>query len=107
MVNPQTSRQEPILRLHHVKVPVLWKPAAQPVTRLARLTVPDSVREDDEIPRGVEQSTGAEQFTGKFGTQELGAASTRPVHDEHGVANDALYVALKSAKRSVVQPQLG
>jgi hypothetical protein len=79
----------------------------QPVTRFAGLTVPDSVREDKKVSCGVKQCTGAKQFTSKLRAHKLGTAPASAVHDEHGVTNDALPIALRLAKCPVVQPQLG
>ncbi len=48
MIDAESLRHEPMLGFDHVDVSVFWKLRVQAVARLARLTVADVVREDDE-----------------------------------------------------------
>ena len=48
---------------------------------------------------GVEQLARAEQLAGELRADELRAAAARAVHDQHGVAHDALRVLAERAVR--------
>src|SRR5262245_15977164 len=94
MVYAETFRQQAMLCLNHVQIAITRKPGAQPITRLARLAMPNSIRENDKVAFGIEKSAGAKQLTGKFRADELRTAATRTVHDEHRVTDNTLRIAL-------------
>src|SRR5439155_15690569 len=96
-----------VLRANHVVVRVLRKARVQAVARLARLPVADAVGQDDEVARGVEELTGAEELAAKGPRQKARARAAGAVKNEHGVADDARRVAPRRADRPVVQSQLG
>jgi len=57
----ETVGEEAMLQLDHVRVRVMRKLLAEPVTRLARLPVTDVVGDDDEVFVCVEQPARLEQ----------------------------------------------
>ena len=65
----------------------------------------DGVWHDDEVLRGVERLAGAEQLARKARADELRAGAASAVHDEDGVADASVGVALRRADGAVVQPQ--
>ena len=70
MVHLQPVDEQRVLRADHVVVGVLGKARVQAVARLARLSVADAVRQDDEVARRVEQLAGAEQLAAERLRQE-------------------------------------
>jgi len=46
MIHTQALGDEPMLRVHHVVVGVAWKVRVHPVTRFARATMPNTIREN-------------------------------------------------------------
>ena len=104
MINLQVLGDQLILQLHHVLIAVLREAHAQAVARLARLPVADVVGEDEEVVRGVEQLTGAEQLFRELRREELRAGAAGAVQDEDGVRGTALRILLQRAERAVVQP---
>ena len=77
----------------------------QAVARLARLPVPDAVRQNDEIAPRIEQLAVAEQRAREFGPNELRAASTRSMQDQDRVTHNPLRVALRRPERAVMKAQ--
>jgi len=69
MVDPEVLAHEPLLRGHHVVVIVVGKLHVQAVAGLARFSMPDAVREDDEILRRVKQLSRSEQNVCKAGIE--------------------------------------
>ena len=107
MIDPEVLGHEPVLRGHHVVVIVVGEARVEAVARLARVTVPDPIREDDVVARGVEQRAGSEQDVRELPRQELAARAAGAVQDEHRVGRVALGVAPEAAQRLVVEPELG
>jgi hypothetical protein len=108
---PQVIDAEPfaeqlVLRVDHVSVRVLRESRVQPVTRLARLAMPDAVREDDVVLRCVEELARPEQLAAERPTREAAARPRRAVQYDDRVPNDARCVALWLSERDVVNPQL-
>ena len=58
----------------------------QPVARLARLSVTDSIRENDEKLCRVQCLAGSEQLARKFRADELRATAGGTMHDENDIA---------------------
>ena len=78
----------------------------QPVARLARFAVADSVRQHDEKFRRIKWLIFTEQFAGKFRANKLRAAAGCPVHDEHCVLCFALRIFLRFPDGSIMDTQL-
>ncbi len=96
-----------MLRAHHVVVGVFRETRVQAVARLARLAVTDAVGQDDEVPRGVERLSGAEQLAAERRATESLHRSAGAVQNHHRVAHDAARVAPRRADRPVMQLQRG
>src|SRR5437016_6443227 len=79
---------------------------AQTIARLARFAVTNSIRQDDEEFRGIERLTIAEKFAGKFRANELRAASSRSMHDQHGVRRFSLRIFISLPQGTVMDTQL-
>ena len=62
----------------------------------------DAVGKDDVVAAGVEWLPGAEKLSGELGLQELRSVKAGSMADEHGVAHDALGVALRLAQSAVM-----
>ena len=60
------------------------------------MSVTDAVRQNEIVPRSIEELPLAEELPGKFLTQKVAPLAGRPVHDEHRIANDPLAVALRA-----------
>src|SRR5438105_2900930 len=84
----------------------MGKSRVQAVAWLARLSVADAVRKNDEIAARIEWLAGAEQSAGEFRPSELRAASTRSMQDEDCVAHYSLRIALRRADRPVMKAEL-
>ena len=69
--------------------------------------MPDAIGHYDEILRGVQRLAGAKQLPGEFRADELRAAATRAMTDEHCIAHHAFLVLLRGADSAVVNAQLG
>ena len=89
VIDSEPLRQQLVLGVHHVVVRVLRKPGVQSVTRLARVSVADAVRQNDEVLRRVEQLARAEQLAGERATGECRSRAGGAVIDDHGVADHA------------------
>ena len=100
VVHAQPVGQQSKLRLDHVDVAVARKLRVHAVARLARFSVPDSVRQHDEKFRGIERLTRAEKFAREFRPDKLRAASGGSVRDQHRVPNDAFLVLHRFADAS-------
>ena len=77
----------------------------QAVARFARFAVTDSVRENDKKFRYVQWLIFSKQFARELGSNKLGAAAGRAVHDENGIARLALGVLVNLAERSIMNSQ--
>ena len=99
MLHSQGFGDGAVIRRHHVVVVVVWKLVAQPIAGFAGLAVPDLVREDDVVPRGIQELPRPEEHAGELLGQERLARSPGPVKDQHRV------VSLQCAHRGVVKPQ--
>ena len=76
-----------------------------PIARFARLAVANSIRQDDEEFRRIEELAGAEKFAGELRSQELRATASCAVHDENRIAGHALVIPHRFAQGAVMQPQ--
>ena len=76
------------------------------IAGLARLSVADSIRQNDEKLCRVECLAGPEKLASKFRANELCAAASGTMHDEHGIARFALPVFVDLADCPVMNPQL-
>ena len=76
------------------------------VARLAGIAMADGVGQHEEKFRRVQRLAGAEKFTGKAVAHELPAAASGAMHDEHGIIDPALGVAMDRAQRAVMHAQL-
>src|ERR1044071_2408066 len=92
---------------HHVVVTVVRETSVQSVTRLARLTMPDSVRQNEVVLRRVQQLPGTEEHTGKLAGHELSSRPSGAMQDQHGVAHNACRVPDRFAESTIVELQLG
>ena len=107
VIDLEPLSQQPIVGRRHVAVAVMGKTSVQSLARPARTSVTDAVRQNEMVPRSIEELPLAEELPGKFRTQKVAPLAGRPVHDEHRIANDPLAVACGRAQRAVVQAQLG
>ena len=105
-VDPQALGHEQVLGRDHVGVAVLGEARVQAVARLRRLPVADAVGEDHVVLRHIERLTGPEQFAGELWLQELAAAATGAMQDQHRIGDVAAGVARRLADGRVVQTQL-
>ena len=71
------------------------------------MPVADRIGQDEIVARRIEQLPLAEKLAGKLRPQKVAPFARGSVHDQHRVANDALVVALRTAERAIVHPQLG
>src|SRR5512133_644948 len=77
------------------------------VTRLARLSMADTVWKHHEVPCRVEQLSRSEQLSAEGPAREAAAGARRPVQHDHCVPHDACCVAPRFAERDVVHAELG
>ena len=96
-----------MLQRHHIRVAVARELHAQAVARLARLAVADVVRQDDEVPLGVERLPLAEQPAAVGVAEESTAAAAGAVQDQHAVPHDAVGVFPRRAHGAVMNLDLG
>ena len=106
MVHFQSLRQQQVLRAHHVGIAVVREMRAQAIAWLAGLAVPDAIGQHDEVARRIEGLPGAEELACEFRTHETAARAAGPVHDEHGVAHDAVGIGLRMPEGAVMNAQL-
>src|SRR5262249_45636735 len=99
MIDGEPVGEELVLGCEDVLVAVSRELRAQSVARLARLAVPDVVRQDNEVLRGVEQLSWLEQLARKAAPDKLRTRAARAVHDQHGVGRHALRVLLRRPER--------
>src|SRR5882724_4972098 len=66
----------------------------------------DSIRQDDEKFGGIERLTAAEKLAGKLRTNKLRAASSRSVHDQHGVRRFSLRIFISLPQGAIMDAQL-
>ena len=99
MADAEALLEQPVLRVDHVGVVVPGEFRFQAVGGLGRFAVADTVREDDEVPVGVERLAGPEQLSGEGRRQHAGRRARRAVQDQHGLAGGL-------ADRRVVQAKL-
>src|SRR5207302_11063345 len=66
----------------------------------------NSIRQDDEEFCRIERLTIAEKFAGKLRSNELRAASSRSMHDQHCVRRLALRIFLRLPQGAVMDAQL-
>src|SRR5436190_7782726 len=92
---------ELVLEGDHVVVVVMRELAAEPVTWPGRLSMTDIVRNDDEVPAGVEQPACFEKHSGEVIVEELLRRSARAVQHEHRV------VSLQRSESDVMDFHLG
>src|SRR5579859_3270525 len=71
------------------------------------MTVADRIGKDEIVARGIEQLLLAEKLAGKLLAQKVAPFTRGSMHDQDGIANDALVIALRTAERTIVHPQLG
>jgi hypothetical protein len=86
MMNAEAFVEQPMLSFDLVVIVVFRKPHPEPIGRLGRATMADRVRQDDEVPAGVERLAGAEQPPGEFPRQQPVAVAARAVQNEHRLA---------------------
>ncbi len=65
--------------------------------------MPEVVRQDDEIPIGIEQLALAEEASGVALAQESAARASSAVQNQHGVPHHSVWILLRTADSSVVQ----
>ena len=106
MVHTEALRHEPVLRLDHVVIGVARKLSPKAVARLARLSVTDVIRQDDEVARRVEQLTRPKQLARESSADELRPAPAGAVHDQYGVPHHTLRILPWLAVRAVVDTQI-
>src|SRR5690348_1538453 len=92
VVDAEAFGEQQVIGSHHVVVIVFGKFHAQAVAGLGGFSVTDGVAEDDEVFAGVEELTGAEEFAGINGSEELAAGAAGAVHDQNGVGDAAVRV---------------
>src|SRR6266487_3241249 len=103
----QSIGHQAILRFHHVDVSVAREFRVHAVAWLARFTVPDCVRQNDEKLRRIERLVLPEKLIRKFRSRDkLCAAAGGTVHDQYGICRFALRVFLWFSQRSIMKTQL-
>src|SRR5882724_3364719 len=106
MIDFKTFRQQAILGFHHVAISILWKVSAQPVARLARLAVADTVGKNNKITSGIEKLPRPKQLSGELSAKEIAAIASRAMKNQDCIFHHPFFVALRSAESAVVQLQL-
>src|SRR2546425_3001062 len=106
MVHSKPFRQQPVLRLDHIEVPIVREASMESIAWLAGLSMPNAVGENEKVAFGIEQAANGKQLAGKYRVEETGSAAARAVHNQHRIPNDALGVALGLAKRSIMHSKL-
>jgi hypothetical protein len=98
---------QPIARLNHVMVSVMWKFPLEPVGGLARSATPDRVRHDDEVVCRIERLAGRKQLVGEARTQPIRAGASIALQKQHPVDDPSCCVALCRPKGAVMELQFG
>src|SRR6266436_9699453 len=106
VVHAEPFGEQTILRLHHVDIAITWKFGAHTITRLARFTVPDRIRQHDEELARIKRLIFPEKLSRKLRADKLRAAARRPMHDEHRVARPPLRIFLRFPQRPIMEAQL-
>src|ERR1700722_1550997 len=107
MIDVQSFLQQLALCRHHVVVVVLRKARVHAIARLARFSVTDIVRKDNEIAVRVEQLTGAKQHVRKLWSKELPPGAAGAVKNQNGAGHFPFRIAFGLAQSPVVQPEFG
>ena len=75
----------------------------QTVARLARLSVTDVVRQDNEILRGIEHLLGSKQNSGKSRRKELAARLPGVMQKKHCIGYRAINIFARTSQGVVMQ----
>src|SRR4030095_15486365 len=101
----QPVGEQRVLGADHVVVGVFRKLRSQAIARLARLSVADAIRQDDEVLRGIENLAWAKQLPAEGPRQEAPAGAAGAMTDPDGIAHHARCVAARRADGAVMQFQ--
>ena len=82
MIDVQRFQQHLVLRADHVVISVVRKLHPQAVGRLARLTMPDLIREDDEVFPDIQQLPRTKEDVGKHRVEERVCIPARAMNQE-------------------------
>src|ERR1035438_9395823 len=96
-----------MLCCHHIVVVILGKPCAHPVARLARTSVAEVIRKDDEVSVGVEQLATPKQHIGKLRSKELLSGTSGAMEYQHRIRHTPASVICWLAECPVVRAELG
>src|SRR5207302_5462727 len=101
----QTFREQSELSFDHIVVAVMWKFAAQTVAGLGRLSVPDTVRQNQIEAFDIQRLATPEELTGEFRAQKVAAVAGRAMEDQNGVTNQPVFIAARSTKSPVMDAE--
>src|ERR1051326_2134368 len=79
----------------------------KPVAGLAGVAMTDPIRQNQEIARGIQRLTCAEQHASKLRAEKLPPIAGRAVQNQHRIPYDPLCIALGSAQGAVMDAQFG
>src|SRR5438067_11656002 len=96
-----------MMRGNHVVIVVLGKMRVQAIAGLRGFSVPDAIRKNDVVARGIEKLARAEEFTGKNGRKELLCSAPGAMQNQDRIGDASLRVARGLAERGVVKTQIG
>ena len=69
--------------------------------------MPDSIRQHDEVPGGIQQLTGAEQDVGEIRYEKLSTAAACTVKNQYGVVCMPVSILVWTTESSIMQAQFG
>src|SRR5262245_53641401 len=95
MIDAESLGDQAVLGLDHVQVAVTWEMSLEAIAGLARLAMPNAVRQYQVELLCIEQPARAKQLARERGAHVLITAAARAVEDEYRVLDDALSIALR------------
>jgi hypothetical protein len=103
MIHLKSLGYQPVLRLEHVRIPVLWESHTESIAGLARISMADAVRHDSEIPRRIQKLVPLKELTGELIAKELVARASRPMQNQNRIFHFATSAGDWLPQRPVVE----
>ncbi len=85
MIHMKSLGHQPVLRLDHVRIPVVWESHVEPIARLAGIAMADAVRQDNEVLGWIQKLPAIEKLTGELIAKKLFAGASRSVQDQNRI----------------------
>src|SRR5579859_1461781 len=103
MIDAKSLGHQPVLRLEHVRIAVVRESHVESIARFGGISMPDAVRQNNEVLRWIQKLAAIEKLTGKLIVEKLLAGASRAVQDQDGILHFASGAGDRLPQRPVME----